>query len=178
MKKIVFAFLLLISSGIVFSQDYKPVEEGSSVKFKIKNFGFNSGGNFSGLQGTIHFDKDNLSTSAFDVSVDANSVNTDNDMRDNHLREESYFDVKKYPRIRFVSTSIKAGRGNSFDVYGQLTIKNKTHDINFPFTVTPSGDGYIFNGEFKINRKDYGIGGSSTLSDNVTVTLNVVAKKN
>lgn len=177
MKKIVCASLLLIISGITFSQDYKPVEEGSSVKFKLKNFGFNTGGKFSGLQGIIHFDKDNLSASSFDVSIEANSVNTENDARDNHLREESYFDVKKYPRILFVSTLVKAGKENSFEITGKLTIKDKTHDINFPFTVTQSTDGYIFNGEFKINRKDYGVGGSSTISDNVTIDLTVAAKK-
>jgi polyisoprenoid-binding protein YceI len=177
MKKIVCASLLLIISGITFCQDYKPVEEGSSVKFKLKNFGFSTGGKFSGLQGTIHFDKNDLSTSNFDVSIDANSVNTDNDMRDNHLRGDSYFDVKKYPRIRFVSTSVKAGKENSFEMTGKLTIKNITRDINFPFTITQSADGYIFDGEFKINRKDYGVGGSSTISDNVTIDLTIVAKK-
>ena len=177
MKKIVFAFLLLIGSGIAFSQDYKPVDEGSSIKFKLKNFGLNTGGTFSGLQGIIHFDKDNPSASTFDVSIDANSVNTNVDMRDNHLRDENYFDVKKYPRIHFVSTSVKPGKENTFEISGKLTIKGKTKDINFPFTATQSTDGYIFNGEFKINRKDFGVGGSSTISDNVTVTLTVVAKK-
>jgi polyisoprenoid-binding protein YceI len=177
MKKIVFSFLLFMGSGIVFSQDFKPVDAGSSVKFKIKNFGFNTGGSFSGLQGTIHFEKDNLSASGFDVSIDANSINTDNDMRDNHLREENYFDVKKYPLIHFVSSLIKSARENSFEVYGKLTIKDKTHDINFPFTFAQAADGLIFTGEFKINRKDYGIGGSSTLSDNVSITLNVLAKQ-
>ncbi|HEY4877150.1 MAG TPA: YceI family protein [Puia sp.] len=177
MKKIVCASLLLIIFGIAFSQDYKPVDEGSSVKFKIKNFGFNTGGKFSGLQGTIHFDKDNPSASSFDVSINANSVNTDNEMRDNHLREESYFDVKKYPTIHFISTSVKAGKENSFEITGKLTIKDKSHDINFPFTITQSTDGYIFNGEFKISRKDYGVGGSNTISDNVIIDLTVVAKK-
>ena len=177
MKKIVFALLLLIGSTIAFSQDYKPVDEGSSIKFKLKNLGFNTGGTFSGLEGTIYFDKDNLSTASFDVSIDASSVNTTVDMRDNHLRDESYFDVKKYPRIHFVSTSVKPGKENSFEISGKLTIKDKTKDINFPFTATQSTDGYIFNGEFKINRKDFGVGGSSTVSDNVTVTLNIVAKK-
>jgi polyisoprenoid-binding protein YceI len=177
MKKIVFAFLLLIGSEIAFSQDFKPVDEGSSIKFKLKNFGFNTGGTFSGLQGAIHFDKDNPSTANFDVSIDANSVNTNVDLRDNHLRDESYFDVKKYPRIHFVSTSVKPGKENAFEISGKLTIKDKTKDINFPFTATQSTDGYIFHGEFKINRKDFGVGGSSTISDNVTVTLNIVAKK-
>jgi polyisoprenoid-binding protein YceI len=177
MKKIIWSLAYVISSAMAFSQDYKPVDEVSSIKFKLKNFGFIAGGTFSGLQGIIHFDSDSLATSSFDVSIDANSINTGNDVRDNHLREESYFDVKKYPRIRFLSTSVKPGKENSFEITGKLTIKDKTRDINFPFTVTQSNDGYVFNGEFKINRKDFGIGGSSTISDKVTVTLTVFAKK-
>ena len=169
--------MLFIVSEIAFSQDYKPVDEGSSIQFKLKNFGLNTGGKFSGLQGIIHFDKDNLSASSFDVSIDANSVNTDNEMRDNHLREEGFFDVKKYPRIRFVSTSVKPGKENTFEIAGKLSIKDKTNDIRFPFTIMQTAEGYIFHGEFKINRKDYGIGGSGTISDNVTIDLTVVTRK-
>jgi polyisoprenoid-binding protein YceI len=177
MKAVFFAFLFFFSSAASFSQDYIPVDEGSLVKFKLKNFGLNTGGTFSGLKGTIHFDKDNPETSSFEVTIDANSVNTKVEMRDNHLREEEYFDVKNYPRISFVSTSVKAAKGNSFKVFGQLTLKGKSKDIDFPFVAKQSPDGYIFTGEFKISRKDFGIGGSSTISDNVTITLSILAKK-
>ncbi|MBS1599996.1 MAG: YceI family protein [Bacteroidetes bacterium] len=177
MKKIVLVFLIAIT-GVFASAQYKAVEKGSEVKFKVKNFGFNVGGSFSGLEGTIQFDPNNLAASSFDVSIDANTIFTDNNARDNHLREESYFDVKNYPRIRFVSTRVTTSnkKGVLF-IFGKLTIKKETKEISFPFTADPVDDGYLFKGGFKINRRDYGVGGSSTISDNVELNLSVLAKK-
>jgi polyisoprenoid-binding protein YceI len=157
---------------------YTPADQGSSVAFTLKNFGFNTGGSFTGLQGAIVFDPQSTAGSSFDVSVDATSVNTDNNQRDNHLKEESYFDVKNYPRIRFVSTSIgPADNSGHYTITGKLTIRNTTKEISFPFIATPMGDDYIFKGSFQLNRKDFGVGGSSTISNNLTVSLTVLAKK-
>ncbi len=177
MKNLIFYTLVSITASFTSAQ-YKPQDVGSSVKFKIRNLGFNVDGSFSGLDGMIHFDPNNLPISNFDVSVDAGTVNTDNNMRDNHLRNESYFDVKNYPRIRFVSTNVTAS--NKKDIYmivGHLTIKNQTKDISFPFSVVPSNDGYLFKGTFRINRRDFGVGGGSTISDELEVSLDILAKK-
>jgi polyisoprenoid-binding protein YceI len=177
MKKIFLLFFITIP-GLVVSAQYKPVEKGSEIKFKVKNFGFNVSGSFSGLNGTISFDPNNLAASTFDVSADANSIFTDNNARDNHLREDTYFDVKNYPRIRFVSTRVTtSNKSGTYFVFGKLTIKKETKEISFPFTAETSEDGYLFKGEFKINRRDFGVGGSSTISDNVDVALSVLAKK-
>jgi polyisoprenoid-binding protein YceI len=178
MKKIILLSFILLITKCTFAQDYVPVNEGSKVSFKIKNLGFNVDGFFSGLKGSIKFNPADLSGSFFDISIDANTINTDNSSRDNHLREESYFDVKNHPVIRFVSAKVTASnkKGTLF-IFGKLTIKNKTEDISFPFTATESNGGYVFDGEFKINRRDFEVGGGSTLSDNVVVTLHVVSKK-
>ncbi|MDR3716531.1 MAG: YceI family protein [Puia sp.] len=172
-------FLLIQCSGIIlFSQGLTPTDDGSKVSFKIKNFGFNVEGSFKGLRGTVRFDPNDLAGSSFDVSVDAATVNTDNDMRDSHLKNETYFDVSKYPRIRLVSTKVVASnKGGTYILYGKLTIKDKTQDLSFPFAATASNGGYLFAGEFKINRKDFGVGGSSTISDNLTVSLSVMARQ-
>lgn len=155
-----------------------PTDEGSSVSFKIKNVGLNSEGSFSGLGGTIVFDPANPGKAVFNVTIKATSINTDNNMRDNHLRKESYFDVEHYPTIKFVSGSVRAGKkAGSYEVTGNLTIKETTKEISFPFTAEQKGDGYLFQGEFKINRKDYGVGGTSTLSNELTVRLSVQTKK-
>ena len=177
MKSILIVSLITIT-GIFASDQYKPEDQGSSVQFKIRNLGFNVNGSFSGLDGNIQFDPNNLTASNFDISVDANTVNTDNNMRDNHLRKDTYFDVKNYPRIRFVSTKITtSNKTGILFIFGKLTIKNQTKDISFPFTATLSNEGYLFNGTFKINRKDFGVGGSSTISDDLEVSLNILSKK-
>ena len=177
MKIIVFTLGLFLTFPL-FSQSLTPVDSASKVTFKIKNLGFNTGGSFSGLGGTINFNPDNPDGCSFDVHVDANTVNTDVEMRDNHLRGEDYFDVKNHPQIRFVSAKVTGSqkKGTLF-VSGKLTIKGTTKDISFPFTAQPVKDGYLFNGEFKINRRDFKVGGGSTVSDNLTVSLKVVARK-
>jgi len=157
---------------------FLPVNEGSTISFKIKNFGINSEGSFKGLQGTILFDPQNVAADSFDVSVDAASINTDNEMRDEHLRKEAYFDVEKYPLIRFVSSAVTVVDGNGhYKLTGKLTIKGTTKDISFPFLATPAGDDYIFKGSFSINRRDFGVGGASTLSNDLTVSLTVLASR-
>jgi len=178
MKKISLFILTALISSSVFAQ-YKPAAQGSTLIFTIKNFGFDVNGTFTGLQGNIGFDPKNPANSAFDVSIDAATVNTDNNLRDQHLQGEDYFDVKNYPRIQFTSTKLAAaGKHDSFTITGKLTIKKQTKVISFPFTAIPSGNGYLFKGTFKINRKDFNVGGTSTIADELEVVLNVLAIKN
>ena len=157
---------------------YTPVAESSKVHFVIKNFGIKTGGDFSGLKGTIKFDSEKFSTSVFDVTVDANTINTDNESRDGHLRKAEYFDVASYKTIRFKSTKItRSSVAGRFYVFGELTIKGVTKPVQFGFGATAKNGGYVFDGEFKINRRDFGVGGNSaTLSDNLTMSLSVFAK--
>ena len=176
-NKVGLSFLLFLSVLKATAQ-YAPVDNGSSVQFKIKNFGIDVGGSMTGLQGMIKFDINKPAEANFDVSIDASTVNTKNEMRDNHLKNETYFDVKKYPRIHFVSDKvIPQGKDGTFLVAGNLTIKNQTKGISFPFTATTIGNGYLFKGGFTINRRDFGVGGMSIISDKLDVLLNVLAKK-
>lgn len=161
------------------SSFYIPTDSGSSVKFKIKNLGISITGSFTGLKGKIQFDPANLPITSIDATIDANTVNTGIDARDNHLRKVEFFDVKNYPQIRFVSTRVTpSNKTGVLFVFGKLTIKGVTKDISFPFTATPQNGGFLFNGEFKLNRRDFTVGGSSfTMADNVTVQLNILAPK-
>jgi len=169
--------ILILVSNIATAQ-YMPVDKGSTLQFKIQNLGFDVNGSFTGFKGTINFDNQNPVNNSFDVTIDANTVNTGNSLRDSHLRDNGYFDGNHYPVIHFVSSKIvPAGKPGVFIVSGKLIIKNKSRDISFPFTATPSGDEYIFKGSFKIKRKDFDVGGTSTISNELEVFLNVLAKK-
>lgn len=168
------ALVVLFQAG---AQTFQPVNDKSTVKFVIKNFGVNTGGEFRGLQGTITWDAGAPEKSAFDISIDAATVNTNIDARDNHLRKEEYFNVAQFPKITFKSDRVKQS-GKSFTVYGKLSIKGTTKDVSIPFTATDKDGGYLFEGTFNINRKDYKVGGNSlVLSDNVGITLSVFAEK-
>lgn len=176
MKKILLFLLVFATAGIAEAQ-YKPVDQGSAMTFKIANFGFNVNGSFTGFQGKINFDPQNLAEGSFDVSIDAATVNTDNSLRDKHLKDDGYFDVKNFPRISMVSGRISATKNGAYMFDGNLSIKGKSKKISFPFTAAAADDGYIFKGSFKIKRKDFGVGGTSTIADELEVSLNVHAVK-
>jgi polyisoprenoid-binding protein YceI len=179
MKKSLLLIIACTAVSCCFAQKaYTPVDAGSKVHFVIKNFGIKTGGDFTGLKGVIKFDPVNFAASVFDVTIDAKTIDTDNGMRDDHLRESEYFDVEKYKTISFKSTKVvKSSKAGRFYVFANLTIKDVTKPVEFGFSATPQNGGYVFNGEFTINRRDFGVGGSSiSMADKLTVTLNVVAK--
>src|SRR5436190_5340049 len=177
-KKILTA-IALFCIVTAFGQNYTPTDAGSKVRFVIKNFGINTGGTFEGLAGSIVFDPANITGASFNVSVDAKTVDTDLEARDNHLRKEEYFDVEKYPRLSFKSTKITTTNKEGYlYMFGVITIKNISKEISFPFKQTSKDGGILFEGEFKLNRKDFGVGGSSfSMSDEVNLELSIFAKK-
>lgn len=178
-KYLLFIAAFVFASFLIKAQStYTPVDEGSRVHFVIKNFAIKTGGDFTGLKGTIKFDPDKYSTSSFDVTVDAGTIDTDNSSRDGHLKKEEYFNVDTYKTLHFKSTKIvKSTAEGRFYMYAELTIKGVTKPVEFGFGATPKDGGYVFDGSFDINRRDFGVGGSSiSMADNLTVSLSVFAK--
>ena len=180
MLKRIFTAVALFNTFLVFSQTYTPTDEGSKVRFVIKNFGINTGGTFDGLSGNITFDPAALTAASFNVSVDAKTVDTDMEARDNHLRKAEFFDVEKYPKLSFRSTKITTTNKEGYlFMFGVITIKNVSKEISFPFKQTSKDGGILFEGEFKLNRRDFGVGGKSfSMADDLTVELSIFAKKN
>ena len=180
MLKKVFTSLAVFCVTVTYGQNYTPTDAGSKVRFVIKNFGINTGGTFEGLAGSITFDPSDLGSASFNVTIDANTVDTDMEARDNHLRKAEYFDVEKYPKISFKSTKVSTTNKEGYlYMFGVITIKNVSKEISFPFKQTSKDGGILFEGEFKLNRRDFGVGGSSfSMSDELNVELSVFAKKN
>jgi polyisoprenoid-binding protein YceI len=180
MKKIfILIAIFFIGLGSSFAQStLTPVDGDSKVHFVIKNFGIKTGGDFKGLKGNIKFYPANPAASSFEVTADAGTIDTDNDSRDEHLRKAEYFDAATYKTIQFKSTKVALSKtAGRFYMYGNLTIKGVTKPVEFGFAAKPKNGGYVFDGEFKINRRDFGVGGSSvSMSDNLTVSLSVYAK--
>jgi polyisoprenoid-binding protein YceI len=180
MKKILTLLLsfCVYSNYIIAQATLTPVDADSKIHFVIKNFGIKTGGDFKGVKGNIKFYPANPGASSFDVTVDAGTINTDNDSRDEHLRKAEYFDAATYKIIQFKSTKVAFSKtAGRFYIYGNLTIKGVTKPVEFGFGATPKNGGYVFAGEFQINRRDFGVGGSSvSMSDKLTVSLSVFAK--
>ena len=177
MKKY-FVILLLLTTAITTYAQVKQTVTKAAITFRIKNLGLNTSGFFSGLKADIQFAPANLAASSITATVDANTVNTDNDSRDEHLRSDSYFDVTKFPKITMKSIAFKHKNGDNYTGTFNLIIKDKTNAVEVPFTYTETGGKGAFNGIFKIQRTDYGVGSKSMImSNDVTITLDVETSK-
>jgi polyisoprenoid-binding protein YceI len=176
MKRIL--LILLLAVGSISSQAQLKVKS-SSVKFKIKNFGINVDGSFSGFSTSLSFKPNNLAKSKITASVKVNTIKTGIAARDKHLKSDDYFDAEKYPTISLKSTKFTKIKGNKYTGFFNVTIKNKTKEISFPFTYISKKNGdKIFSGTFTVNRRSFGVGGSSiSMSDNATVYIEVVLGK-
>lgn len=175
-KRIALLILIaLVNTGIVLAQN---TIAHATISFKIKNLGVNTNGTLGGLQAVTHFNPADLTTSTLEATVEVSTVNTDNSKRDEHLKSEDFFDFNKYPKISLKSVSFKHKSGSNYTGIFNLTIKDKTKQVEIPFIYTDKGATVAFTGTFKINRLDYGVGSSSMiLSDEVTVTIDAEATK-
>lgn len=178
MKYIFFQlFLATFFVPITFAQTGQKVTS-STVTFKIKNMGIATEGKFGGLTATINFDKDHLNTSSIEAAVDAKTIDSDNSLRDKHLKGEEFFDVEKYPEIKLKSVSFTRKNNNNFIGVFNLTIKDKTKPVKIPFSYTENSSGSIFSGSFDMNRLDFGLGGKSmVLANEATVFIEVKTTK-
>lgn len=125
-------------------------------------------GYFKKFDGTITAAKDDLSDAVFDISIASASLNTDLEMRDNHLKSEDMFNVEKFPTLTFKSTSVTKISGNKYKMVGNLTIKGVTKSITLDVTMNgpmahPNPSNKIPQLGIKatgtIKRSDFGIGG-------------------
>lgn len=123
-------------------------------------------GYFKDFSGTFHFDADNLKESKMVFKIKTKSINTNERKRNNHLRTDEFFDVKKYPLITFVSKNIQHAGGDKYLVEGDLTIKDVTKAITLYLTyfgkktnpLQPKETVAGFEAGLKINRFDYHVG--------------------
>ena len=177
MKKILI-FLLFVNLSLgVNAQNWKPTN--ANVSFKLKMLGSTVEGKFKGFSGTLKFDANNLATSSLNASVEVATIDTDNNLRNRHLKEkEDFFNVAKYPLLKMKTTKIEKD-GNNFVGYFDLTIKETTKSVKIPFTFKQEGNNASFQGSTVINRRDWSVGGGTWgMSDNVTFTIAVNAVSN
>ncbi|GAB5495114.1 MAG: YceI family protein [Phycisphaerales bacterium] len=159
----------------------------SSVVFGVSYMGVtNFYGRFNKVSGEYSIDPENPSASSLDISVDAESVDSNNEGRDKHLRGADFFSAKEFPQIRFKATSFEAGDDGSMNVTGELTLRGKTQtetatlvwmgEMDDPRGMVRSG----FEAELVIDRSDYGVNygvESGALGDEVTLTIGITGTR-
>src|SRR5688572_2419486 len=125
-------FLFLTTSSSVWAQTrWTPTS--AAVTFKIKNAGLNVDGHFTGLIGTVLFDPEHLAQSSIEASVDAATISTGIELRNNHLKKEEYLNVAKYPKITMKSISFEKQADGSYKGRFHLTLKGVTKEVVVPF---------------------------------------------
>lgn len=137
----------------------------SNVGFSVKHLMIATvRGNFLDYDATITFDEKDPSNLSFQGTIQAASINTDNDKRDNHLRSEDFFDVTNYPTLTFKSKKTEKVADGTFKMTGELTIRGVTKEIvlNVEGLTLMVKDpmGNIKTGVMAtatINRKDFGL---------------------
>ena len=161
----------------------------SAVEFTIRFMGLTKvRGRFTDYRGTVMFVEQDPARSSVSVVIRTESIDTDNDFRDKHLRSPDFFDAEKYPLITFQSTGVEKASGG-FQLTGPLTIHGVTREVTIPFTLVHGRmkDGWDntrigFLGSLSLNRKDFGVVGGNfwnraidldrlALSDEVEVEL-------
>ncbi|MBC8151361.1 MAG: YceI family protein [Bacteroidetes bacterium] len=146
----------------------------SAVTFTIRNAGFNVDGSFSGFAGNLAFDPAAPDKAQLIATVETATLNTDNSLRDGHLKKPDYFDAAAHPRITLKSVQIAKKGANEYVGTFNLTLKGVTRPVQVPFTFVRNGTAGTFAGSFTINRVDYGVGKKSfLLSNDVTITLKI-----
>ena len=176
MKKMLIFALFLSLTNTVFAQNWRPTTAG--VSFKMKMLGTSVTGNFKGFVGTLKFDPNDLVNSSLVGTVDATTIDTDNSLRNRHLKEkEDFFNVAKYPKLKMKTTTIDK-EGSNYVGYFDLTIKETTKNVKIPFIFKQEGDKATFQGSTIINRRDWAVGGGTFgMGDNVTFTITVNSVK-
>ncbi|MDC7998514.1 YceI family protein [Gilvibacter sediminis] len=174
MKSLLFLFIgmFMLSSSLTFGQI------AHDISFTIRNFGINVDGNFDSsiVDGTLNLST--LQNTQLRVSIPVNSINTDNETRDEHLLEEEYFHASKYPNIQFESTSLREIAERAYELRGNLTIKGVTKAVVIKMYSESTSNTTRMVGELEINRRDYGVGGRSlVMSKNVTISITLEIPK-
>ncbi|HWA86566.1 MAG TPA: YceI family protein [Opitutus sp.] len=171
--------LIASASAAVETYQIDPVH--SSVAFSIRHFFTPVPGMFTKFNGTIVVDRDDLEKSTVEATIEAASVNTRNDRRDGDLRSDRFFSAAQFPTITFKSTSWKKTGENTFDVAGDLTIKNVTKPVVLKVKSLGFGPGMRpgsllcgWQATTTLNRNDFGIATMpKILGDDVEITIGI-----
>ncbi len=167
LKQTAIAALLVVSWGFNAQTNWKVDGSHSKLGFAVTHLMVSeTEGKFKVYEGTVASKSDMDFTDAkIEFSVDVNSINTDDEKRDGHLKSADFFDVEKFPKMTFKATSMKAGKiKGTYDLEGDLTMHGVTKKVKLTAigaskTVKdPWGNTkYAFKITGKLNRVDYGL---------------------
>jgi len=161
----------------------------TSVGFTVKHMMVSKvRGRFTGVEGTIEGNPEDLTGANINFTINAATIHTNSDDRDNHLRSADFFDTETFPTITFVSTDISKKGSTKYDVTGDMTVKDVTKKVTFEAEYEGTGknpwgiDVAAFEVEGKISRKEFGLtwnqaleAGGVLVGDDIKITIDLQA---
>lgn len=162
-----------LASQPLLAQTYNFDSTHTKIMFVYNHLGLsNQYGRFDGFDGEVVFSADKMAEAKVNVTIDANSIDTDVTKLDEHLKSPDFFDTAKYPKITFKSTGVKQTGSKSLQVAGDLTIKGKTLPVVLDATLNHNGEHPLakfvkayaganwisFSAKTRVRRSDYDLG--------------------
>ena len=182
------AWILLLAMGLAAAaaaqtESWQLDPAHSAAQFAVRHMGISTvRGNFTKLSGTVQYDPADPSKSSIEAALEAGSVDTRVEMRDNDLRSPKFFEVAKFPTITFKSKRIEPAGAGKLKVTGDLTMHGVTKevalDVDGPSEPIkdPRGNSHMgASATTTINRRDFGVGAipAALVSENVAITLDL-----
>jgi polyisoprenoid-binding protein YceI len=158
----------------------------SEIQFKVKHLMISTvTGQFNNFSGTVETTNDDFTTANIRFSADIDSISTNNDQRDAHLKNSDFFDAENHPKLTFESSRLEKLDEEEYKLYGTLTLRGVsrqvTLNVEYGGLITdPWGNTRVgFSVTGKINRQDFGISfgavtetGGLLLGDEVKIIAN------
>jgi polyisoprenoid-binding protein YceI len=180
------SFLLLALIGcaslcVAETQTWQIDPAHTSSQFSVRHLGISTvRGVFQKTTGTVTWDPADPTKTQIDATIDANSVDTRVQMRDNDLRSAHFFDVAKYPTITFKSKHAEAAGAGKLKVTGDLTIHGVTKevvlDVDGPSAPMTAMGGMRMGAEAttRVNRNDFGVSGApGAVGNDIQIVIDV-----
>ncbi len=159
----------------------------SEVLFKVKHLVISTvTGTFKKFDGSIESENDDFTDAKVNFTLDVNSIDTNQEQRDGHLKSDDFFSADKFPQIVFNSTSFKKIASNNYKLIGELTMKGTTKTVELDAEYGGSATDFYgnlkagFEVSGKVNRKDFGLNwngiteaGAIVVSEEVKLFFNV-----
>ena len=184
------ASVLALASPALAADTYQIDKSHTTVGFQVRHIFTMLGGKFQDFSGTIKVDKAKPESSSVEFTIQAASIDTNNEKRDGHLRSPDFFDAAKFPTLSFKSTKVVAKGKDMLEVTGDFTMRGVTKSITIPVTFLGEGkdpwgnEKMGFETSTTLDRKDYGINwnkaldqGGALVGDEVKVQISVEANK-
>lgn len=185
-KWLISLLLLCLFANPGFGADYKFEPVHTQILFFCDHLGFSkSQGEFLQFDGAFSFDTNDIAASKVDITIDTASIDMDHQKWNDHMKNEDFFDVEKFPTMTFISNKIEPLSSNTMNVHGDLTILGHTELVVLNVTYNKSGK-HPFSGKYtagfsattQVKRSLFGMTyGLPALGDDIEIRLEVEGQK-